>query len=1025
MLLRPIGQGSYGEVWLARSALGTHRAVKIVYRNAFDSARPYEREFSGIQRFEPISRSHDGLVDILQVGRNDESGCFYYVMELADSAQKAAPDASDNTTFASLPTAAAFSEAEYLPRTLAADLRTHTRLPVPACLPIFLNLATALGHLHRHGLVHRDIKPSNIIFVNGTAKLADIGLVAEATEAASFVGTEGFIPPEGPGTRQADIYSLGKVFYEVATGKDRTEFPSLPVTLENFEQHADLLELNAVIVKACASDWRQRYQSAEELASDLALLQSGRSVKRMRQVEMRLAHLRRVAVAAAVITALALGLGAVARFQAARDRSLRDRAERAELEARGQLWRARLNEARALRRSGQAGARSLAIAALRDAARVRVDTELRSEAAACLAMLDLRHTPAAPAIAAIGLSNRVWAPTLDRFLEVLPDASIRVSSASNRTVLCQIPGGRRKPDRLLRFSPGGRWVFVVYDDGNDAVWDTTIPGGGDVLTFPFVWQDYSFSDDDRYASFAGTNGVVHCIELVSRRDTPVEIGATNLIARLSPDASKLLVAQFIRSGGDFVSRIEVRDRVTGKQQLHFDLPLGLLDLVWVDARRFAMVASDDVVRVRDMEDAVPEIVFGGHKGRIVQVGALPGTDWFLTRSWDGTRRLWDLHGGGEALRELSGDGWVGFDPRTRALLGEDERTHEPVRTEIVGDSVVRRLRHPRVAAPNGPFVGNFDVSNSRFISGDIDGIRVWDTDRGRLLLATNLLHSATFHATRDSIVGELGDDSAEIPWRVEASGTWIFGEPRLLGTGPCSYLRFGPAGPLGWVGPASPNRVSFHIRPAGATNELRWVSGEGEIPWNASAPAAFGVSPDARWFAVSGRFENRAWLFESRTGRRLTEFTVRWGAQVTFTPDSRQLLVGDEDEYRLWDIERGQQVWSVGRPPSSNLFGRQAFTADGAVIAVTADRNTVWLLRTSDGALLLRLDHPMPEHVSGLNFSQDSSFLAVINETHITHLWDLRALRRELGTLGFGWEPGLEGVGRADVSPSPGVSPHH
>src|SRR5437667_11286378 len=84
-LLRRIGEGSYGEVWLARNKLGTLRAVKIVYRRTFEDARPFEREFRGIQKFEPISRSHEGLVDILQIGGTDEY--FYYVMELADPAQ--------------------------------------------------------------------------------------------------------------------------------------------------------------------------------------------------------------------------------------------------------------------------------------------------------------------------------------------------------------------------------------------------------------------------------------------------------------------------------------------------------------------------------------------------------------------------------------------------------------------------------------------------------------------------------------------------------------------------------------------------------------------------------------------------------------------------------------------------------------------------------------------------------------------------------------------------------------------------
>ena len=72
------------------------------------------------------------------------------------------------------------------------------RLPPAECVQLGLNLTLALGHLHRHGLIHRDIKPANIIFVGGIPKLADIGLVTSFADACSFVGTEGFIAPEGP-----------------------------------------------------------------------------------------------------------------------------------------------------------------------------------------------------------------------------------------------------------------------------------------------------------------------------------------------------------------------------------------------------------------------------------------------------------------------------------------------------------------------------------------------------------------------------------------------------------------------------------------------------------------------------------------------------------------------------------------------------------------------------------------------------------------------------------------------------------
>jgi hypothetical protein len=81
-LFRPIASGAYGQVWLARSRLGTFRAVKIVRRDRLQRQEDFEREFRGLQRFEPVSRTHAALVDILQTGRQED--WFYYVMELAD-----------------------------------------------------------------------------------------------------------------------------------------------------------------------------------------------------------------------------------------------------------------------------------------------------------------------------------------------------------------------------------------------------------------------------------------------------------------------------------------------------------------------------------------------------------------------------------------------------------------------------------------------------------------------------------------------------------------------------------------------------------------------------------------------------------------------------------------------------------------------------------------------------------------------------------------------------------------------------
>jgi eukaryotic-like serine/threonine-protein kinase len=277
-LIRPIGRGAYGEIWLAKTLTGGFRAIKVVFPEP-DIAY---REFDGIRAFEPISRHHPGFVNIYHVGRGDSF--FYYTMELADDCQKGQkidPEA-------------------YSPHTLATDLRDSKRLSPRTCLQLGTMLSGALGYLHEQGLTHRDIKPSNVIFVNGVPKLADIGLVAAAGR-KTYVGTEGYVPPEGPGSPSADVYALGKVLYEAATGKDRLEFPEIPTNLPELPDKEILLTLNPLLLKACAREPRQRYQNGRELERALNSIQAvSQPPKRRRLLPLIIAGLVLIIVALAV-----------------------------------------------------------------------------------------------------------------------------------------------------------------------------------------------------------------------------------------------------------------------------------------------------------------------------------------------------------------------------------------------------------------------------------------------------------------------------------------------------------------------------------------------------------------------------------------------------------------------------------------------------------------------------------------------------------------------------------------------------
>ncbi|MCI0535938.1 MAG: WD40 repeat domain-containing serine/threonine-protein kinase [Verrucomicrobiales bacterium] len=352
----PVGEGSYGQVFLARNvAQGGWHAVKIVRRSHFESDRPYEREYRGISKFQPVSGAHESQLKILDVGRNDVDGFFFYVMELADNTDERE-----------------FDHSSYRPRTLEAVFRKQGRFCAEDCLRIGTALSTALAHLHRHGLVHRDIKPANIIYVGGLPKLADIGLVTESRMTVEPAGAEGYIAPEGQGTPLADIYSLGKVLYEISTGRDRMEFPALPSDFGQAPDHPQLLEYAAIWQKACDPDPKARHRSAAELSAELALLTAGESILGKRALELRLAWAKRAGFVAVLIVLLAAAALGTSR--------LREAARRREILVR-EAQMLRLGER-------QDGWSTNAWEKLTAASSINTDENLRNQAAATLVGLD-------------------------------------------------------------------------------------------------------------------------------------------------------------------------------------------------------------------------------------------------------------------------------------------------------------------------------------------------------------------------------------------------------------------------------------------------------------------------------------------------------------------------------------------------------------------------------------------------------------------------------------------------------------
>src|SRR5215510_4488410 len=272
-VLAPIGAGGMGEVYKARDTrLDRTVAVKVLPQHLSASAevrQRFEREAKTISQL-----SHPHICALYDVGNQD--GVEYLVMELLEG------------------------------ETLAERLNKGS-LPVEQTLRFGIEIADALDKAHRQGIVHRDLKPGNVMLTKSGVKLLDFGLakaIAPPAEKASLtslptqqgltqegtiLGTFQYMAPEQLEGKEADartdIFALGAVLYEMATGKKAFSGTSQASLISSI-MSADPPSISAVqpmsppaldrVVKTClAKDPEDRWQSAADLGRELRWISEG------------------------------------------------------------------------------------------------------------------------------------------------------------------------------------------------------------------------------------------------------------------------------------------------------------------------------------------------------------------------------------------------------------------------------------------------------------------------------------------------------------------------------------------------------------------------------------------------------------------------------------------------------------------------------------------------------------------------------------------------------------------------------
>ncbi|MFD5424379.1 protein kinase [Streptomyces sp. NPDC127084] len=259
-LVEAVGRGGMGEVWSATDReLARRVAVKVLppeltryeeFRNRF------RREARTV-----ASLSHRGIAVLHDVGEDTESG-----------------EDGETTPFLVM---------EFIEGRTLAQLLADGPFAVERALAVVRDITDALAHSHGRGLVHRDIKPSNVMLSSdGDVKILDFGIAKVIAETSTrltvtgmAVGTPAYLSPEQLEGRlvdgRSDVYSTGCLLYELLTGRPPfigdSPFAVMNQHLSKEPLSPSLLrpqipaEVDAVVMRALAKGYEQRYASAAEM----------------------------------------------------------------------------------------------------------------------------------------------------------------------------------------------------------------------------------------------------------------------------------------------------------------------------------------------------------------------------------------------------------------------------------------------------------------------------------------------------------------------------------------------------------------------------------------------------------------------------------------------------------------------------------------------------------------------------------------------------------------------------------------
>ncbi|HLN33510.1 MAG TPA: protein kinase [Gemmataceae bacterium] len=1016
-VLEELGRGGMGVVYKARQ-VGLNRvvALKMILAGQHASQAQLARfraEAEAVARLQ-----HPNIVQIYDVG--DQDGRPYFSLEFVDGgslAQALSGDPQPPRLAASLiQTLALAMHAAHQRGIVHRDLKpanillqrqsqdgSMVTLETQACAIFVLRSAFVIPKITDFGL----------------AKLLDVDV--GQTDSGMILGTPSYMAPEQADARSgeigpaADVYALGAILYEMLTGrppfKAETQLDTLrqvlsdePVPLSRFHLKVSR-DLSTICMKCLQKGPDKRYRSALSLAEDLERFLADRPIhaRRTSKSEQVWRWCRRnpavaglvLAVSSLVVTAAVGATLAALRLRIEQNATLAQLHKTEEAEDAGQrrLFGSLLGQARASRLSQRIGRRFKTLDVLAEATELARALnlgedeflKLRSEAASCMALADLRVDHEWPGWLP-GSFHVAFDGALERYARVDRNGAVSIRRVSDDVQLCQLPSMGPAETRA-EFSSDGR-IIAVGSDHHMKAWNLTGAEPTSLLEIHDC-NAFNFSPDDKQMAIGHQDGTITFHELPSGRRTQV-LRAARPIYHLAFNPRLRQLAVTYGSGA------AVLDLDTGRAVV--DIAKG----TWVNATpawhpEGKLLAVDEGVNritLWDVPAGKPRFFLEGYKNSITGITFNHAGSLLASTGWEGKLRLWDPGTGKQLFSTDRPTEQVRFSPDDQRLAAGHIGGQLCIWKMAAGQEYRTLGRHPDILDRKTTSTIATSPKHHLLAAGVGEGVQLSDLATGKSLAFLKL--------SRQSFVNVAFEPSGALLINGPRDGVWRWPvhedvtSPGLLKIGPPQKLSL--PGSSGAIAVSGDGRVVANAQFNGGAcvlhaehpDRLVWLRPHAGV-------VNVAVSADGSRVATGSFRATGVKIWDSGSGKLLKELLPADSHVVVgFSPNRKWLATSGGDPCRLWAVDTWQEGLHIGGQAFS-------FSPDSALLAVGTGDGAIRLVDPESGREHVRMEDPNQEH-GWVGFSSDGTQLVTNTDEPSIHVWDLPAIRRQLAEMRLDWD---------------------